>query len=101
MICDQQAKAAALLENKEKGTTPTLSCLVLFDGFTQAFAARAKACKVEVVQLEQLMVSGLLRAALCKLSSVSLPLVRLSGAGPAEPQRSCGESQSQLTLTSV
>lgn len=58
MICDKQDKAAALLENKEKGTTPTLSCLVLFDNFTEAFATRAKACEVEVVKLEQLMVSG-------------------------------------------
>lgn len=58
MICDKEDKAAALLENKENGTTPTLSCLVLFNNFTEVFATRAKACKVEVLKLEQLMVSG-------------------------------------------
>lgn len=58
MICDKEDKAVALLENKENGTTPTLSCLVLFNNFTEGFATRAKACKVEVLKLEQLMVSG-------------------------------------------
>lgn len=58
VICDKEAKAAALLETKESGTTPTLSVLVLFDSFSEAFATRAKACQVEVVRLEQLMVSG-------------------------------------------
>lgn len=57
MICDKEEKAAALLENKENGTTPTLSCLVLFNDFSELFAARAKACEVEVLKLEQLMVS--------------------------------------------
>eukprot|EP00066_Takifugu_rubripes_P009375 XP_003976262.1 PREDICTED: long-chain-fatty-acid--CoA ligase 1-like [Takifugu rubripes] len=58
VICDKEDKAAALLENKENGTTPTLSCLVLFNNFTEGFATRAKACKVEVLKLEQLMELG-------------------------------------------
>lgn len=58
MICDKEEKAVALLENKENGTTPTLSCLVLFNDFSQRFATRAKECEVEVLKLEQLMVSG-------------------------------------------
>lgn len=58
VICDKEEKAVALLENKENGTTPTLSCLVLFNDFTQRFATRAKDCNVEVLKLEQLMVSG-------------------------------------------
>lgn len=58
MICDKEDKAAALLETKESGTAPALSCLVLFHDFSQGFATRAKACQVEVVKLEQLMVSG-------------------------------------------
>lgn len=58
VICDKEEKAVALLENKESGTTPTLSCLVLFNDFSELFATRAKDCKVEVLKLEQLMVSG-------------------------------------------
>lgn len=57
VICDKEEKAVALLENKENGTTPTLSCLVLFNNFSQDFVTRAKKCKVEVLKLEQLMVS--------------------------------------------
>lgn len=57
VICDREDKAAALLENKEKGVTPTLSCLILFNDFSDAFAERAKSCEVEVLNLEQLMVS--------------------------------------------
>uniref|UniRef100_A0A669BVD6 Arachidonate--CoA ligase n=1 Tax=Oreochromis niloticus TaxID=8128 RepID=A0A669BVD6_ORENI len=55
VICDREEKAASLLENKEKGTTPKLSCLVLFNDFSQAFVERAKSCEVEVLKLEQLM----------------------------------------------
>lgn len=57
MICDREEKAAALLENKERGVTPKLSCLVLFSDFTDAFVTRAKNCEVEVLNLEQIMVS--------------------------------------------
>lgn len=57
VICDREEKAAALLENKEKGVTPTLSCLVLFNDFSDAFVERAKNCEVEVLKLEELMVS--------------------------------------------
>lgn len=57
VICDREEKAAALLENKERGVTPKLSCLVLFNDFSEAFVARAKTCEVEVLKLEQLMVS--------------------------------------------
>lgn len=57
VICDHEEKAASLLENKEKGVTPKLSCLVLFCDFSEAFVERAKASEVEVLKLEQLMVS--------------------------------------------
>uniref|UniRef100_A0A671VEP3 Arachidonate--CoA ligase n=1 Tax=Sparus aurata TaxID=8175 RepID=A0A671VEP3_SPAAU len=57
VICDREEKAASMLENKEKGVTPTLSCLVLFNDFSDAFVERAKDCEVEVLKLEQLMVS--------------------------------------------
>lgn len=57
MICDREEKAATLLENKEKGATPKLSCLVLFNDFSDAFVERAKNCEVEVLKLDQLMVS--------------------------------------------
>uniref|UniRef100_A0A671VJ04 Arachidonate--CoA ligase n=1 Tax=Sparus aurata TaxID=8175 RepID=A0A671VJ04_SPAAU len=55
VICDREEKAASMLENKEKGVTPTLSCLVLFNDFSDAFVERAKDCEVEVLKLEQLM----------------------------------------------
>uniref|UniRef100_A0A671VIF0 Arachidonate--CoA ligase n=1 Tax=Sparus aurata TaxID=8175 RepID=A0A671VIF0_SPAAU len=54
VICDREEKAASMLENKEKGVTPTLSCLVLFNDFSDAFVERAKDCEVEVLKLEQL-----------------------------------------------
>uniref|UniRef100_A0A7N8XIT7 Long-chain-fatty-acid--CoA ligase n=1 Tax=Mastacembelus armatus TaxID=205130 RepID=A0A7N8XIT7_9TELE len=57
VICDREEKAASLLENKEKGKTSKLSCLVLFNSFSDAFVERAKNCEVEVLKLEQLMVS--------------------------------------------
>lgn len=57
MICDKEEKAVALLENKENGMTPMLSCLVLFNNFSELFATRAKACEVEVLNIEELMVS--------------------------------------------
>ncbi|KAM9394012.1 long-chain-fatty-acid--CoA ligase 1 [Pholidichthys leucotaenia] len=58
VICDREEKAAALLENKESGATPKLSCLVLFGDFGPAFVERAKSCEVEVLKLEQLMDLG-------------------------------------------
>lgn len=58
MICDQEKRAMYLLETKEKGLTSKISCLVLMTDFSQAFAERAKKCEVEVLKLEELMVSG-------------------------------------------
>ncbi|XP_061584896.1 long-chain-fatty-acid--CoA ligase 1 isoform X2 [Cololabis saira] len=58
VICDQEQKAALLLESKEKGLTPKISSLVLITDFSQAFAERAKKCEVEVLKLEQLMALG-------------------------------------------
>ncbi|XP_019131516.2 long-chain-fatty-acid--CoA ligase 1 [Larimichthys crocea] len=58
VICDREEKAATLLENKEKGATPKLSCLVLFNDFSDAFVERAKNCEVEVLKLDQLMELG-------------------------------------------
>uniref|UniRef100_A0A8C4HJ75 Arachidonate--CoA ligase n=1 Tax=Dicentrarchus labrax TaxID=13489 RepID=A0A8C4HJ75_DICLA len=58
VICDREEKAASLLENKEKGVTPKLSCLVLFNDFSDAFVERAKNCEVEVLKLEFLCCAG-------------------------------------------
>uniref|UniRef100_A0A3Q2Y9X9 Arachidonate--CoA ligase n=1 Tax=Hippocampus comes TaxID=109280 RepID=A0A3Q2Y9X9_HIPCM len=58
VVCDREEKAASLLENKEKGVTPKLCCLVLFDDFSEAFAERACGCQVEVLTLTQLMDLG-------------------------------------------
>uniref|UniRef100_A0AAQ5XS82 Long-chain-fatty-acid--CoA ligase n=1 Tax=Amphiprion ocellaris TaxID=80972 RepID=A0AAQ5XS82_AMPOC len=57
VICDREEKAASLLENKEKGMIPNISCLVLFDDFSEALVERAEKCEVDVLKLEQLMVS--------------------------------------------
>lgn len=65
VICDREEKAASLLENKEKGSTPKLSCLVLFNPYSDALATRAKGCGVELLELEQLMVSGVEAANPC------------------------------------
>ena len=69
VICDTEEKAAALLENKEQGVTPKLSCLVLFNSFSEAFVERAKACQVEVLKLEQLMVSRVEAPSPCNADS--------------------------------
>lgn len=57
MICDKEEKAESLLVNKEKGATPTLSCLVLFNDCSDAIVERGKNCGVEILELTQLMVS--------------------------------------------
>lgn len=56
MVCDKEEKAESLLVNKEKGVTPTLSCLVLFNPVSATLVDRGKNCGVEILQLEQLMV---------------------------------------------
>ncbi|KAJ0019436.1 hypothetical protein NQD34_007005 [Periophthalmus magnuspinnatus] len=58
VICDREEKAASLLENKEKGLTPKLSCLVLFNDFSDTFLERAKKCDVEVLKYTQLIELG-------------------------------------------
>lgn len=58
MLCDREEKAASLLELKKKSAALKLSCIVLFVDFSDAFEAKARACRVEVLKLEQLMVSG-------------------------------------------
>ncbi|KAK7934162.1 hypothetical protein WMY93_005058 [Mugilogobius chulae] len=58
VICDREEKAASLLENKEKGMTPKLSCLVLFNDFSDAFLERAKKCDVEVLKYAQIIELG-------------------------------------------
>ncbi|KAM4616710.1 long-chain-fatty-acid--CoA ligase 1 isoform 3-T5 [Polymixia lowei] len=58
VICDREEKASSLLENKEKGVTPTLSCLVLFNDFSDALLERGKQCGVEILKLTQLMDLG-------------------------------------------
>ncbi|XP_036791739.1 long-chain-fatty-acid--CoA ligase 1 isoform X4 [Oncorhynchus mykiss] len=58
VICDKEEKAESLLGNKEKGATPTLSCLVLFNDCSDAIVERGKNCGVEILELTQLMVLG-------------------------------------------
>uniref|UniRef100_A0A8C5A105 Long-chain-fatty-acid--CoA ligase n=1 Tax=Gadus morhua TaxID=8049 RepID=A0A8C5A105_GADMO len=49
VICDREEKAAALLENKEQGATPSLSCLVLFSDASAALVERGQRCGVEIL----------------------------------------------------
>ena len=56
MICDREEKASTLLENKEQGATPSLSCLVLFSDASAALVERGQRCGVEILQLTQIMV---------------------------------------------
>ncbi|XP_064823640.1 long-chain-fatty-acid--CoA ligase 1-like [Oncorhynchus masou masou] len=58
VICDKEEKAESLLGNKEKGVTPTLSCLVLFNTCSDAVVERGKNCGVEILELTQLMELG-------------------------------------------
>ncbi|KAM4579142.1 long-chain-fatty-acid--CoA ligase 1 [Fundulus diaphanus] len=58
LVCDREEKAALLLECKEKGMTPKISCLVLFNDFSPAFGERAKKCEVDVLTRQQLMELG-------------------------------------------
>uniref|UniRef100_A0A8C5BP50 Long-chain-fatty-acid--CoA ligase n=1 Tax=Gadus morhua TaxID=8049 RepID=A0A8C5BP50_GADMO len=58
VICDREEKAAALLENKEQGATPSLSCLVLFSDASAALVERGQRCGVEILQLTQIMELG-------------------------------------------
>uniref|UniRef100_A0A8B9RCM4 Arachidonate--CoA ligase n=1 Tax=Astyanax mexicanus TaxID=7994 RepID=A0A8B9RCM4_ASTMX len=56
VICDKEEKAESLLLNKEKGVTPALSCLVLFNPVSAALVERGKACGVEIMHLSEIMV---------------------------------------------
>uniref|UniRef100_A0A8C9TR51 Arachidonate--CoA ligase n=1 Tax=Scleropages formosus TaxID=113540 RepID=A0A8C9TR51_SCLFO len=58
VICDREEKAQSLLDNKEKGVTPKLSCLVLFNPFSVLLAERGKKCSVEILQLAEIMVDA-------------------------------------------
>uniref|UniRef100_A0A8C2KXL9 Arachidonate--CoA ligase n=1 Tax=Cyprinus carpio TaxID=7962 RepID=A0A8C2KXL9_CYPCA len=44
VICDKEDKAESLLKHKEKGVTPALSCLVLFNPFSAALLERGRKC---------------------------------------------------------
>uniref|UniRef100_A0A8C2FSB6 Arachidonate--CoA ligase n=1 Tax=Cyprinus carpio TaxID=7962 RepID=A0A8C2FSB6_CYPCA len=57
VVCDKEDKAESLLKIKEKGVTPALSCLVLFNPFSAALLERGRKCGVEILQLSQIMVS--------------------------------------------
>uniref|UniRef100_A0A8C2Q9C9 Arachidonate--CoA ligase n=1 Tax=Cyprinus carpio TaxID=7962 RepID=A0A8C2Q9C9_CYPCA len=60
VICDKEDKAESLLKHKEKGVTPALSCLVLFNPFSAALLERGRKCGVEILQLSQIMILVLL-----------------------------------------
>uniref|UniRef100_A0A9J8ANA3 Arachidonate--CoA ligase n=2 Tax=Cyprinus carpio TaxID=7962 RepID=A0A9J8ANA3_CYPCA len=64
VICDKEDKAESLLKHKEKGVTPALSCLVLFNPFSAALLERGRKCGVEILQLSQIMVRNIPKGAM-------------------------------------
>uniref|UniRef100_A0A8C1TCJ8 Arachidonate--CoA ligase n=1 Tax=Cyprinus carpio TaxID=7962 RepID=A0A8C1TCJ8_CYPCA len=58
VICDKEDKAESLLKHKEKGVTPALSCLVLFNPFSAALLERGRKCGVEILQCDSLFHVG-------------------------------------------
>uniref|UniRef100_A0A8D0CKH1 Arachidonate--CoA ligase n=1 Tax=Scleropages formosus TaxID=113540 RepID=A0A8D0CKH1_SCLFO len=73
VICDREEKAQSLLDNKEKGVTPKLSCLVLFNPFSVLLAERGKKCSVEILQLAEIMVRRMRGGTNCWFSHCYLP----------------------------
>uniref|UniRef100_A0A8C5HA81 Long-chain-fatty-acid--CoA ligase n=1 Tax=Gouania willdenowi TaxID=441366 RepID=A0A8C5HA81_GOUWI len=55
VICDREEKAASLLEIKEKGSTPTLSCLVVCKDLSPELVERGRKSEVDVLKLDELM----------------------------------------------
>uniref|UniRef100_A0A8C1LSV8 Arachidonate--CoA ligase n=1 Tax=Cyprinus carpio TaxID=7962 RepID=A0A8C1LSV8_CYPCA len=74
VICDKEDKAESLLKHKEKGVTPALSCLVLFNPFSAALLERGRKCGVEILQLSQIMVRNIILVLLCTVAHLN-PLV--------------------------
>ncbi|XP_028312341.1 long-chain-fatty-acid--CoA ligase 1 isoform X1 [Gouania willdenowi] len=58
VICDREEKAASLLEIKEKGSTPTLSCLVVCKDLSPELVERGRKSEVDVLKLDELMDLG-------------------------------------------
>uniref|UniRef100_A0A8C5HBH6 Arachidonate--CoA ligase n=1 Tax=Gouania willdenowi TaxID=441366 RepID=A0A8C5HBH6_GOUWI len=82
VICDREEKAASLLEIKEKGSTPTLSCLVVCKDLSPELVERGRKSEVDVLKLDELMDLGRqnLRDPVVSLSSlvISLPSVSIT-----------------------
>uniref|UniRef100_A0A673K3S0 Arachidonate--CoA ligase n=1 Tax=Sinocyclocheilus rhinocerous TaxID=307959 RepID=A0A673K3S0_9TELE len=77
VICDKEDKAESLLKNKEKGVTPTLSCLVLFNPFSAALLERGRKCGVEILQFLSFYVAHLNPCSLL-YCALSLSLLQVS-----------------------
>ncbi|KAG7281283.1 hypothetical protein CRUP_030966 [Coryphaenoides rupestris] len=58
VICDCEEKATALLDTKEKGVAPSVSCLVLFSEASEPLVRRGQGCGVEILTLTQIMDLG-------------------------------------------
>ncbi|XP_048837599.1 long-chain-fatty-acid--CoA ligase 1 [Brienomyrus brachyistius] len=58
VLCDREEKAESLLANMEKGLTPMLSRLVLFNPFSSQLVERGKQCGVEILELREVMDLG-------------------------------------------
>lgn len=56
MLCDNQNKAEALLQTREKGQTPVLKTIVIMDPFSSELVERGTKCGVDIVSLEDVEV---------------------------------------------
>lgn len=56
VLCDNQAKAETLLQNREKGQTSVLKTIIVMDSFKPELAERGAKCGVEVVSMQDVEV---------------------------------------------
>lgn len=56
MLCDNQTKAETLLQNCEKGQTPTLKTVILMDSFSDELIERGVKCGVDIMSLQDIEV---------------------------------------------
>ncbi|XP_061565359.1 long-chain-fatty-acid--CoA ligase 5 [Cololabis saira] len=58
VLCDNQTKAETLLQNSEKGQTPTLKTIILMDSFSPELVERGAKCGVDIMSLQDMEALG-------------------------------------------
>ncbi len=56
MLCDNQNKAEALLQTREKGQTPPLKTIIIMDPFNSELAERGTKCGVDIISMQDVEV---------------------------------------------